>query len=130
MLLDMANQGRKEFINILKLTTMKMTETIQDNKELFTSGEWRREINPDSEYSTLIVGGDDKNYPEPIARAFQNVYINAEQAEANAALIAEAPAMYRLLEKISEWIGFGHDEECCQMQEEISTVLNKANPKQ
>lgn len=99
-------------------------EIIKDNKELFTGGGLF--LGSTSKLSNGLfeaLVSDNKDLNFHISHPLKKV------AESYAHLTQQAPAMYRLLEKISEWIGVGHDEECCQMQEEIYTILNKANPK-
>lgn len=91
-------------------------EQPQDNKELFTGGEWVK----------------DKNHIVPketpgIIIASCNLF--RAEAEANAALIAQAPAMYKALKDAYELLNagqpLGNDD-----LDNIYSILNKANPKQ
>lgn len=74
----------------------------KETNEGFTGGEWHVGSNlPGDEYALNILGGEHKAI---IAKAEVSIYITDEQAEANARLIAEAPAMYKALKRIVEYM--------------------------
>lgn len=65
--------------------------------EGFTPGEWKTGSElPGDEYNCCILNSDGRL----LAQTFTNPYFSVEQAEANARLIASAPAMYRALKRL------------------------------
>jgi hypothetical protein len=95
-------------------------ERREEMTEKFTQGEWRvTRYKDDPEfglYNYLIVETAEDE-PQKIAAMFQREDINSE---ANAALIAAAPEMYRVLKFVKGALGHG------SLVMEIDKVLQKA----
>lgn len=91
--------------------------------EKFTQGVWHRGIDAEDKRPYIFCGDSS---PEIIADVFvPNQSI--EQAKANAALIATAPKMYRMLKYLADgirWGGLQHTDR--SLAAEIEAVLKKA----
>jgi hypothetical protein len=88
-----------------------------------TQAPWKRgsEIKGD-EYSLNILGGEHNGI---IAKANISVYLDDEQAEANAKLIAAAP---ELLEALTKLLGFAHKADAENlMPDEAINLSNTIN---
>lgn len=122
---------------------MKKTETIQDNKELFTGGEWAviKDKPTQVRINSFVRLEQTLELENCLSGAAYNKFTEGGIAEANAALIAQAPAMYKALEKNHELLLRYYTSNTAKLHEEdlkdlrtamaeIQSILNKANPKQ
>lgn len=105
---------------------MKKTETIQDNKELFTGGEWEVRKNMSDYRPTIVMAGIEKICVADRIKA--NGEYDKKQQEANAALIAQAPAMYFIIDDLLAEMEFLNLD--IPDMKKAREILNKANPKQ
>ena len=102
---------------------------IKDNTHVkgFTGGDWKvSSSTTGDEYSCVILGGQ---YNGIIARTERNVYVDTDEAESNAILISQAPAMYenlkRIIDRIEESDLQGYFPSAYLRAKD---VLKKANP--
>lgn len=93
-------------------------ETIQpqDNKELFAGGELEATYYHDCLYLLGTNGGT----------ICELQFYDKNDARALAPVLAQAPAMYKALDKC---LAFYEDSDYPERAEEIKSILNKANPK-
>lgn len=94
----------------------------QENKELFTRGQWyiERKCAGVDVWSNIPTQGHERQIVATVYGLDQ---------EANAALIEQAPAMYKALKKAIEWIEDLGGKDGAGQLSEMKSILNKANPK-
>jgi hypothetical protein len=105
----------------MKKTIEQPKDNTHVDKELFTGGKWEWEYDKETDSQTIYI------YSEKFGAICK---IPAEKAtaehEANADLISQTPAMYKLIKKITEM-----DKSCFPdfIIEQAKQILQKANPK-
>lgn len=92
-----ASEHNYEVVELIQTTP----PTQADNRELFTGGEWCVHSTGLLDHKFEIHQRTDEDGEYPIADIYGKTIA---EAEANAALIAEAPAMYRALKELSKLV--------------------------
>lgn len=105
-------------------TFLGKSATPQDNKELFTGGEW--EVQKSDKF--FYINSHDNIAAIPHTSDAIGVKKPYYESKANAYLIAQAPAMYRALKNLLETLpnAWAKDKDVIEAWE----ILQKANPKQ